>query len=170
MDPHTGTHDMVIRYNIVHDNGAQGIICSLNCYNVLIENNRLYHNDKAGIMLSRNMTNPVARNNIITNEVGGILVSQSNNNRINNNTISNSQQGISVVFGSSGNKFYFNTIKNCSHFGISTQDQTSSGVQNIFYNNHIINTPATSNHNTGISESNDLKNQNTKTRSHHRHP
>lgn len=169
LDPHTGTHDMVMRYNIVHDNGAQGIICSLNCYNILIENNRLYHNDKAGIMFSRNMTNSVARNNIISNEVGGILVSQSNNNHIYNNTISNSQYGISVSFGSSGNRFYSNTIENCSHFGISSQDTKSSGAQNVFYNNRIINTPSTSNHNTGISQSNDLKNQNTKTHSHHGH-
>ena len=25
LDPHTGTHDMIIQHNIVHDNGAQGI-------------------------------------------------------------------------------------------------------------------------------------------------
>ncbi len=168
LDPHTGTHDMVIRYNLVHDNGAQGIICSLNCYNILIENNRLYHNDKAGMMFSRNMINSVARNNVISNEVGGILVSQSNNNRIYNNTISNSQYGISVAFGSSGNRFYSNTIENCTHFGISSQDPKSSGVQNIFYNNRIINSPSTSNHSTGMFGTNDL-NQNTMARSHHRH-
>jgi mannuronan 5-epimerase len=28
-DPHTGTHDMIIRNNKVHDHGAMGIICSL---------------------------------------------------------------------------------------------------------------------------------------------
>ena len=33
-DPHTGTHDMIIRNNTVHDHGAMGIICSLDCYNV----------------------------------------------------------------------------------------------------------------------------------------
>ena len=39
LDPHTGTHDIVIRNNTVHDHGAMGIICSLDCYNVTIENN-----------------------------------------------------------------------------------------------------------------------------------
>ena len=38
LDPHTGTHDMIIRNNEVYDNkGGSGIICSLNCYNILIE-------------------------------------------------------------------------------------------------------------------------------------
>jgi hypothetical protein len=41
LDPHTGTHDMIIRRNIVHDNGAQGIISSLNCYNVLTWTSRM---------------------------------------------------------------------------------------------------------------------------------
>jgi mannuronan 5-epimerase len=31
-DPHTGTHDMVIRNNTVHNHGAMGIICSVDCY------------------------------------------------------------------------------------------------------------------------------------------
>ena len=35
LDPHTGTHDMIIRNNTVYDNkGGSGIICSLNCYNI----------------------------------------------------------------------------------------------------------------------------------------
>jgi len=169
LDPHTGTHDMVMRYNVVHDNGAQGIICSLNCYNVLIENNRLYHNEKAGLMFSRNMTNSVARNNIISDEVGGILVSQSNNNRIYNNTVSNSQYGISIVFGSTGNRFYSNTIENCSHFGISPQDPSSGGVQNVFYNNKIINSPSASGHSTSGPGSNTEQNQSTKPHKHREH-
>ena len=41
-DPHTGTHDMIIRNNTVHDNGAMGIICSLDCYNITIEDNTVY--------------------------------------------------------------------------------------------------------------------------------
>ncbi len=124
---------------MVHDNGAQGIICSLNCYNVLIENNQLYHNEKAGIMFSRNMSSSVARNNIISNEVDGIVVSQSNNNKIYTNTISNSQYGINLVFGSSGNTFYSNIIKNSSKYGIYSQAATSNDIKNIFYNNQLIN-------------------------------
>jgi parallel beta-helix repeat protein len=68
---------------------------------VLIENNQIYNNGGAG-MFSRNMSNSVARNNIIFNEYKGIFVSQSHYNKIYNNTISDSQYGISVMFGSSG--------------------------------------------------------------------
>jgi mannuronan 5-epimerase len=78
---------MIIRNNNVHDNGAQEIICSLNCYDVLIENNQIYNNGGAGIMFSRNMSNSVARNNIIFNEDKGILISRS----YYNNAISDSQ-------------------------------------------------------------------------------
>jgi parallel beta-helix repeat protein len=114
---------------------SSGIICSLNCYNVLIENNQIYNNGGAGIMFSRNMSNSIARNNIIFNEVKGIVVSQSHYNKIYNNTISDSQYGINVVFGSSGNTFYSNVIKNSSH-GIDL-DSTSNNSQNTFYNNQL---------------------------------
>ena len=50
LDPHTGTHDMIIRNNTVYDNkGGSGIICSLNCYNILIENNKVHDNAGDGI-------------------------------------------------------------------------------------------------------------------------
>ncbi len=78
LDPHTGTHDMIIRNNTVHDNGSIGIICSLDCYNITIENNVVYNNTKMGIMFSRNMTNSVARNNSVSNEDRGIVISESN--------------------------------------------------------------------------------------------
>ncbi len=40
LDPHTGTHDMIIRNNTAYGNNGSGIICSLNCYKILIENNK----------------------------------------------------------------------------------------------------------------------------------
>jgi mannuronan 5-epimerase len=42
-DPHTGIHDMIIRNNTVYDSGAIGVICSLDCYNILIEGNEVYN-------------------------------------------------------------------------------------------------------------------------------
>jgi mannuronan 5-epimerase len=167
LDPHTGTHDLVMRHNIVHDNGAQGIICSLNCYNVLIENNQLYHNAKAGVMFSRNMSNSIARNNIISNEVVGILVSQSNNNQIYNNTISDSQSGINVVFSSSGNTFYSNIIKNSSSYGIYS-DPSSNNSNNTFNNNQLINSPsAISGLQNNLPSSDIVKNHHIKVHRHH---
>jgi len=91
LDPHTGTHDMIIRNNTVYNNkGGSGIICSLNCYNILIENNKVHDNAGDGIDFSRNMYNSIVRNNIIYNEPIGVSVSQSHNNQISNNTISRS--------------------------------------------------------------------------------
>jgi len=87
LDPHTATHDMIIRNNIVYDNNGSGIICSLNCYNILIENNKVHDNAENGIDFSRNMTKSIARNNIVYNEPSGVFVSQSHNNQIFNNTI-----------------------------------------------------------------------------------
>ena len=105
LDPHTGTHDMIIRNNEVYDNkGGSGIICSLNCYNILIENNKVHDNTGDGIDFSRNMFNSKVRNNIVYNEPTGIIVSQTHNNQIYNNTISKSGTGINVNSGSTNNK------------------------------------------------------------------
>ena len=54
---------MVIRSNIVYDNIGQGIICSVDCYNITIEGNKVFGNKGAGIMFSRNMHDSTARNN-----------------------------------------------------------------------------------------------------------
>jgi parallel beta-helix repeat protein len=82
LDPHTGTHDMIIRNNTVHDNGSIGIICSLDCFDVTIENNMVYNNTKMGIMFSLNMTDSIARNNNVSNKDRGIVISESRNNEI----------------------------------------------------------------------------------------
>jgi hypothetical protein len=55
-DPHSGTHDMIITNNTVHDHGAMGIICSQDCYNITIEGNEVYKSAGSGIMFSRNMS------------------------------------------------------------------------------------------------------------------
>jgi len=137
-DPHTGTHDIVIRNNVVYNNGAhtkaQGIICSLNCYNVLIENNRLYHNGNAGIMFSRNMYDSIARNNIVYSEPKGIIVSQSHNNQIYNNAVSNSGDGIQLSSGSTNNKIQNNTITSSKSHAILINPGSSG---NAFYSNKI---------------------------------
>src|SRR5918998_5643300 len=86
LDPHSGTHNMNITNNWLHNNPI-GAICSDRCYNILIEGNLVEHNSNAGIFLSRNMSNSIVRNNNIYNSSTGILVSESPNNLIYNNTI-----------------------------------------------------------------------------------
>ena len=73
LDPHTGTYNMNITNNWVHHNPL-GIICSLDCYNIIIEGNIVEHNRDYGLFFSRNMTDSVARNNDIYNTTIGIMV------------------------------------------------------------------------------------------------
>ena len=136
LDPHTGTHDMIIRNNTVYgNNGGSGIICSLNCYNILIENNKVHDNAGDGIDFSRNMYNSIARNNIVYNEPIGISVSQSHNNQISNNTVSKSGNGIQVGSGSSNNKIFGNTIANSISQAILINNGSSG---NTFSSNKIV--------------------------------
>jgi parallel beta-helix repeat protein len=86
LDPHSGTHDMVITNNWLHHNPI-GAICSDRCYNILIEGNLVEHNTDYGIFLSRNTHDSIARNNQIYNATIGIMISESPNNQIYNNTI-----------------------------------------------------------------------------------
>jgi parallel beta-helix repeat protein len=101
---------MIVRNNIVHDNGGIGIIYSLDCYNVTIENSKVYNNTKMGIMLSRNMSDSVVRNNIVTNEDRGIVISESHNDEIYNNTVSDSATGIDLDKESLDNVIHNNII------------------------------------------------------------
>src|ERR671915_808326 len=86
LDPHTGTYNMNITNNWLHHNWI-GAICSDDCYNILIEGNVAEHNSNAGIFLSRNMTDSIARNNNVYNSSIGIVVAESPNNQIYSNTI-----------------------------------------------------------------------------------
>ncbi|MBV9667806.1 MAG: right-handed parallel beta-helix repeat-containing protein [Nitrososphaeraceae archaeon] len=135
IDPHTGTHDMLIRNNTVYNNNGTAIICSLNCNNITFENNNVSNNHGSGITFSRNTTNSVARNNYVHNQLFPIEISSSYNNAVYNNTISNTNTtGIYVIGDSSGNKIYNNTIMN-AHSGITMR---KNATNNMISDNKII--------------------------------
>jgi mannuronan 5-epimerase len=147
LDPHTGTHDMSITNNYVHDNPL-GIICSLDCYNILIEGNRVENNVNYGIFFSRNMHDSIARNNYVYNSNVGITVAESPNNQIHSNTIEGiTSQGIRLFNPlladdglTEGNFVYNNTIIN-SEIGIEAvrsqdnvlESNTLSNIQSSEY-------------------------------------
>ncbi len=134
-DPHTATHDMIIRNNTVHDHGAMGIICSLDCYNITIEGNEVYNSAGSGIMFSRNMSDSVARNNDVHDEEKCIFLSQSVNNEVYNNKIRNCEsQGIYIFHNSIENKVYNNTLLNATE-GIEESDDSLGS--NAISNNKI---------------------------------
>lgn len=138
LDPHTGTHDMIIRNNTVHDNGSTGIICSLDCYNITIENNKVYNNTKYGIMFSRNMTDSVARYNVVSNEDNGIVISESHNNEVYNNIVSDSGSGIDIDEDSFENVVYNNTIINIPDPSEALHLRDGASEQNTHHSNTLI--------------------------------
>lgn len=130
-DPHTATHDMIIRNNTVHDHGAMGIICSLDCYNITIEDNEVYNSAGSGIMFSRNMSDSVARNNNVHDEVKCIFLSQSHNNEVHGNTVSNCEsQGIYLYHNSVENKVYNNTLINATEGIEYSDDSMGNTIEN----------------------------------------
>ncbi len=139
LDPHTTTHDMVIRNNWIHDNPI-GPICSDRCWNILIEGNLIENTDTAAIFFSRNMTDSIARNNHVINARTGIIVSESPNNQIYNNTIEGAtREGIGLINPelpddglTEGNMIYNNTIID-SEIGIRAARSHGNIVQNTIF-------------------------------------
>jgi poly(beta-D-mannuronate) C5 epimerase len=128
-DPHTGTHDMIIRNNTVHDNGAMGIICSLDCYNITIEDNTVYKSTGSGIMFSRNMHDSIARNNVVYDQEKCIFLSQSHNNEVYDNSVANcDRQGIYIHHNSNLNKIYHNKIDNSTQSITVTEDSKNNDI------------------------------------------
>ena len=150
LDPHSGTHDVMIRKNVVHDNGKIGIICSQHCKNITIEGNEVYKNIDSGIAFSINMTNSIVRNNYIHDQKNpydtGIKVSASNNNKVYGNTISGYDFGIYVRLGASNNCVYNNTIKRSKYYAIQVVNPDTRN--NTFERNYMEN-PIGLNNNTG---------------------
>ncbi len=140
LDPHTGTHDLTIRNNVVHNiTKGIGIICSFDCDRILMENNVVYDVGVVGLMLSKNTTNSIIRNNVVydTGTGGaGISVDNSRDNQIYNNTVSVGRYGIKVSANASNNQIYNNTIANYGSYGICMDDTSSD---NIVYHNIISN-------------------------------
>ncbi|MGH9985938.1 MAG: NosD domain-containing protein, partial [Nitrososphaeraceae archaeon] len=138
LDPHTGTHDMSIKNNTVHDNGSIGIICSLDCYNIVIEDNKVYNNTKMGIMFSRNMFDSIARNNVVSSEDNGIVISESHNNEVYNNMVSDSGSGIDIDEDSIENMVYNNTIINIPDPSEALHLRDGASEQNTLHSNILI--------------------------------
>jgi poly(beta-D-mannuronate) C5 epimerase len=136
LDPHTLTHDMIIRNNNVHSNGHIGIICSLDCKNITIEGNTVYNNTKAGIMLSKNVQDSIVRDNQIQGENTGISVSESSKDAVHGNVIRNSTNGIQVKLNSSNNIIQNNSIYYSDKCGIQVSDKSST---NMIISNSILN-------------------------------
>jgi parallel beta-helix repeat protein len=139
LDPHTVTHDMIIRNNWLHDNPI-GVICSDRCWNILIEGNLVEDTTDIGIFFSRNMTDSIARNNHVINARVGILVSESPNNQIYNNTIEEATgQGIRLLNpdiaddGVTEGNIVYNNVISSSEDGIAAARSQNNIVENTTF-------------------------------------
>jgi parallel beta-helix repeat protein len=136
IDPHSGTHDIVIRNNTVFDNGKHGIICSQLCHDIVIENNRVYNNADTGIMLDKNVTRSIIRNNIMNDNVAQIAIHNfSNFNQIYGNRMNGGEIGIEISDGSANNIVSDNEITGAV-YGIHMPD---AGHFNRLVSNDITN-------------------------------
>ena len=117
IDPHTGSHDMKIRNNDIH-NSRIGLICSLECSNLIFEKNRIEGNKEVGLMFSKKTVNSTARLNNISLSNTGIAVSDSHSNSVYENAVSRSVDGLSVKNNSSDNMLFNNTISDPKDCGI----------------------------------------------------
>ncbi len=136
IDPHTGTHDIIIRDNVVHDNNASGIICSKYCFNILIEGNEVYKNNPhgSGIMFSIHMYNSTARNNHVHNQIMCMSFDRSSSyNKVYDNAFSDCGYAINLA-NTTNNQVYNNTVRNSIN-GIAFQN-----MANIIKNNKFANT------------------------------
>jgi parallel beta-helix repeat protein len=125
IDPHSGTHDMYITYNKAYNNN-HGIICSVMCYNMHIENNELYNNQRDGIFMDAGSHHSTIKNNVIYNEEVGIQLPSLSYSEVSGNKISNSKYGIELEtqIGSS-----FDRDGRCGSIGCVTKNN------NVHHNN-----------------------------------
>jgi parallel beta-helix repeat protein len=108
---------MKIINSMVYNNGGTGIFCSLDCYNILIQNNTVYDKPGAGIYLSRNIHDSVVRFNTIYNSKWGISIPESPNNNTYRSVIYNVSGGVYLTNpliaddgNSTGNRIYNNKV------------------------------------------------------------
>ena len=137
----------------------------MDCYNIIIDSNRVSNNTHDGIVLRDNVTKSNITNNIVHNNkenqiwldklannnsvytnninggINGIRVSDgSANNTITNNTIANSYSaGLYLLKGASQNTITSNTVNNSTN-AVFIPDQNTTN--NIFRNNNLLNSNA----------------------------
>lgn len=111
LDPHDDSDSLTISGNTFRDNGNHGLICSVECSNLVITNNRSYNN-RHGIMLHRNTNGALVEGNIVyNNREDGIAIFDSHSNIVRNNTVTNNtNSAVRLSVGSSGNLIVDNTL------------------------------------------------------------
>jgi mannuronan 5-epimerase len=133
VDPHSGSHDLVVKDNHIMNN-TNGLICSEDCYGLVFEGNQMENNAEAGVAFSKNVSDSVVRYNNISNSYIGISSSGSHTNNFSENTISSNRHGLRLDDGSSDNFIDNNMITNSSECGITlSQVENNTSVNNSIF-------------------------------------
>jgi parallel beta-helix repeat protein len=106
--------------------------------------NNIIYNEPAGVFVSRSHSNQIY-NNTVSTSGNGIYMNSGTNNKMNGNTLMNSKShAILINNGSNGNTFYSNKIVSATKEVIDI-GQYSTSSNNVFSNNHVINSASSNN-------------------------
>ena len=127
IDPHTGSHDMKIQRNVVHDNGKHGIILAEDCTDSVISDNIVYRNQHHGIVLYlRSDRNTIENNESFNNLAQGININESSNNVVRNNRVyDNTESGVGIGQNATDNLVERNEIRGNEQDGVRLVSATS---------------------------------------------
>ena len=115
LDPHTGSGNFTVINNYVHDNGNQGIICSIDCFNVTIRDNIVDYNVE-GIGLHWDTNSSIVEDNMVRyNQKYGVFIQKTSyDNTVENNTLIGNKKGIGILETSHDNLIEDNVIDGTS--------------------------------------------------------
>lgn len=128
VDPHTGSSNLVIERNIVHDNGKHGIILAEDVGDSVVRDNIVYRNAHHGIvMYLRSDRNVIEGNESFGNAAQGININESADNAIRNNKVyDNAESGIGVTQTSAATVVEGNQVRGNQQDGIRLVSESST--------------------------------------------
>jgi parallel beta-helix repeat protein len=120
IDPHTGSSNLAIERNVVHDNGKHGIILAEDCVDSVIRDNVVYRNAHHGIVLYlRSDRNLVEGNEAFANTAQGININESGGSTLRNNRVyDNGETGVGITQLAEGNVVEGNQVRGNQQDGV----------------------------------------------------
>src|SRR5215472_14904903 len=133
----SGVGHMIIENNIIRNSGHYGLDPHTGTHDMIISNNAVY-DEPTGVYVSQSHNNQIYANTISNCGTGIYINSGSTSNKIYSNTLMNSRDHAIVINGgSNANTLYSNNIASTNKKGLEIiQDATSKN--NIYSNNQIL--------------------------------
>lgn len=139
IDPHTGSKNLRIERNRVHDNGKHGIVLAEDCTDSVIRDNIVYRNSHHGIVLYlRSDRNVVEGNKSFENAAQGININESSDSIVRGNQVyDNIESGIDVGQGARNTVLEGNDVRANKQDGVRlvTESDQSTVSGNVIGDN-----------------------------------